>query len=235
MVGMDETKRLEIIDATSKHFKLDSDELQWLSTSSNKETVYTVLVSNHIQQVRSELGSNVYDQRGFEHLADQYAARQGAGKPLVTALAKMNRRHPSRYSTPLFLVMEALKISLLAMSPVILGPIVPLVLLLGYDPTNKIYDDPEARMKRIRHELISGMKDRTLSTERKKDLTKDLEVIDATLAEYQDRRSFYEYLYTTFLPGMRNQQKRMKQQQELEALANNELFAQSLKFSLMNA
>lgn len=225
--------RVELIDATAKCFELNSDQLEGLEKSHQKETVYTVLLTNHIQQTRAQLGSNVYDQRGFEFLADQYAARQGAGKPLVTALAKMQRRHPSTYSVGLFLLLEAAKLTLVALSTLVVNPVVLIALVFAYDPTDKIYDDPEERIRRIKHELIAASKDRRLPRERKEAIAKDLEMIESTLKEFNDRRSFYAYLYTTLLPGVRDQHKRMKHQQELEALANNAVFAQSLNFSLL--
>lgn len=233
VVGASEEKRIELIDATSKRFNIESDYLEPLKTSQSKEVAYSVLITRHIQKTRSELGANVYDERGCEHLADQYATRMGGGAALVTGLAKMYRRHPSRYSTSRYIAFEGMKITLVALSTLALSPFLLVAMTMAYDPTQRIYDEPEARFRRIRNELVGGMKDRSLSDDRRAQLKKDLEMIDAAMSEYKDRRSFYEYLYTTFLPSARNQNKQIEHQQELESLANNELFAKAMNFTLI--
>lgn len=226
-------EKIELINATSKRFNLPVDELEWLAENQKKETVHCVLLTKTIEAQRSELGSNLYDQRSFEVLADQYAARMGAGKALTTGLAKMHKHHPSRLGLAGYLVLEVVKIVLALCSTILVNPVLMIGLLLAYDPTDKIYDEPEQRMKRLRLEVINGMKKQAMSPAYKKALAQDLEVIDETMKEFTDRRDFYEFLYTTFLPGMRDQRKRMKNQQTLETLANNELFATSLKLSLL--
>lgn len=233
IITKDTVKRIELIDATSKHFNYDADKLDGLKTTRSKDVAYTILITTHIQKVRAELGANLYDKRGCEHLADQYASRMGAGTSLVTALAKMNRRSPSRYSTAGFILFEGFKLLLTALASFAISPLVLVLILVAYDPTDKIYDDPEARMRRIRNELLGGMKDRSIPKERKERMKKDLEIIDAAMADFNDRRTFYEFLYTTFLPGIRNQTKQMQKQQELEALANNELFSKAMNFTLV--
>jgi len=233
VVGENTTKRIDLIDATSKRFGYEADRLDVLNTTTSKDVAYSVLITQHIRKTRSELGANLYDQRGCEHLADQYAARMGAGTALTTALAKMHRQNPSWYSTAGFVLFEGLKIMLVLLSTVVISPLVLILMLVSYDPTDKIYDDPEARMKRIRNELLGGMKNKALTKERRTCLQKDLEIIDQALKSFNDRRSFYELLYTSFLPGARRQQKHMEHQQELESLANNELFAKAMNFTLI--
>lgn len=229
----DTKKRIELIDATSKHFDFPEESLEPLKTTSSKDVAISVLLTQNIRKTRSELGANVYDRRGCEHLADQYAARMGAGPALTTGLAKMHRRSPSTYSTAGFVAFEGLKLTLLALSMYAISPLVLVLLVVAYDPTDKIYDDPEARLRRIRNELIGGMKNKDISKLRREQLKKDLEIIDESISNFKDRRSFYELLYTSFLPSGRDQHKRMVHQQELEALANNELFSKAMNFTLI--
>lgn len=229
----DTQKRIQLIDATSKHFNYEADDLEGLKDAKSKDVAYSILLTRHIRKTRSELGSNLYDRRGCEHLADQYAARMGAGSSLVTALAKFHRRNPSRYSTAQFVLFEGMKVALVLLSSLVINPVVLVLMMVAYDPTNKIYDDPEARMRRIRNELLGGMKNKALPKARRELLKKDLEIVDQAIVNYDDRRSFYEFLYTTFLPGTRKQTKQMVHQQELEALANNELFSKAMNLTLI--
>jgi hypothetical protein len=229
----DPQKRIQLIDATSKHFNYDAADLEGLKDVKSKDVAYSILLTRHIRKTRSELGSNLYDQRGCEHLADQYASRMGAGPSMVTALAKMQRRNPSRYSTSQFVLFEGLKIMLVLLSTLAVSPVVLVLLMVAYDPTDKIYDDPEARMRRIRNELIGGMKNKAIPKSQREKMKKDLEIIDQTLTSFNDRRTFYEFLYSTFLPSTRRQTSQMANQQELEALANNELFSKAMNFTLI--
>lgn len=227
MVKAPREERIELLNATSRHFDFDAKEQEWLVDGQKKETIQSVLITRHIQQTRSKLGSNLYDARGFEALADQFAARMGAGVPLAKSLAKMDKFTKERY-VGRWLVTEAIKVVVAGVA-LSMSPLMAVLLFLAYDPTDRIYDEPEQRFRRMRLELVAASKSKDITDEQKDALIQDLKLMDKVLDEFKDRRTFYEFLYTAFLPSIRDQRKRMLHQQKLEQLANNELFAQSMR------
>ena len=223
--------KLDLLDATCKNLKLNIGGEELVGYSSDK-AIYAILLTKHIEQLRTELGTNYYDLRNFEAASDQYAARMGAARPLATALTKMGATSESRRSTAVYLLLEIGKVILFVAAMFVLNPLFIIISLAAYDPTSKIYDPPEARIKRIRHNLITASKNRSLSKQRKETLLKDIEIIDGLLSELNDRRSFYEILYTGILPNLNRQSKHLKYQQQLEEMLHNDLFKASMKFSI---
>lgn len=229
-----EQRRIEILDATSKHFNWEMEDPADLVKAKNGETVYIVLLEKHREKMRNELGADIYDLRTFESISDQYAVRMGAGRALATGLDKLYHNDMSKRSTAFFLFIEVVKLlAILLMA--YYGPIRLIFVMIAYDPTYRIYDRPGERLDRIRKQLIEASKNRQLTGIQKHQLKADIEMVEMLLKEYNDRRTFYEFAYTTFLPKARDQNNRILYQQQLEDLASNELFVRSMTLSTMTS
>jgi len=232
-------EREVILITAKKAMDLKSLDTKALAKSSNKKVIEMVVITNISKETKSELGSDIYDFSTWEYLADQYAARQGAGRPLALALGKYYKGHMSFRSTTGYLAMECVKV-LLIISPLAIagltGTIIGLPMLLGIllivgDSDSPTYDRPGERLKRIRDQVVENLKNKKLSKDDIIRLEEDLEAVDKLLAEANDRRQFFGALQDLLFPSSRKARSQEALQKELEDLAVNELFVKAAMLS----
>jgi len=216
-------QREVVLLSVKKALKLDNLNEKELAKSTDKKIVEAVVLCSVTQQSRSQLGRSIYDSTGFEYLADQYAARCGAYRDLVTGLEKLYKGYHniSFRSLPTYMFVEAVKISFLFFAPLVT------ILLCAMDGNDDRYDRPGARMLRIRSQIIENLKDRDLDKEDVVRLEEDLKVIDQVLEGVNDRRQFFGVLWDVLSPSARKDRNYTHLQQELESLATNDLFAKA--------
>jgi hypothetical protein len=237
-------EREAILVGTKKALHLDIDTGE-LAKEKNNEVVTYVVISNVAKTTADEIGFNIYDLNTWEALSDAYAARQGAGAALVTALDKIYRLHGniSFRSTAGYLGMEGLKFSLVIggmMLKIFSGPLwglaiaghlaysfgVGLIIMDGMG--DGTYDRPGMRLLRVRNQIVEEMKNKKISADQGQRLSEDLLAIDEVLKSVNDREQLWGKLYNLFSSDAR---KRLNQEQltrELETIATNDLFAASL-------
>lgn len=223
-------ERQVVLLAVKDALKLKDLDAQLLAQTRNGKVIQAVVLTSVEKRLRSELGSSIYDFKGFEALADQYASRQGGGAALATALDKMHRAQgdSSYLSLPVFLLLEAIKLVLL------LSPFSTLLMMVAgglgmHSLLNAPHETPQARTKRLRNDVVHAMKNPKLSDAAYKALKADLDVIDQLAAAMNDRRTLFQTVATTL--AHKDQWDQMTLQKQLEALATNDLFvkAQELK------
>jgi hypothetical protein len=213
-------EREVIMLSVKQALKLKDLDEKTLAKSTDKRVIEAVVVSAVARESKSQLGRSIYDSTSWEYMADQYAARNGAARDLVLALDQIysGAWNISFRSLPAFLFMEVVKICSLFMLP-------PLaVLMIAMDGNDSRYDKPGARMLRIRSQIIENLKDRDLDKEDVVRLEEDIKVIDNLLKDVNDRRQFFSVLWDTLVPSARKDLNYTTLQQELEALATNDLF-----------
>jgi len=213
----------KVEDATGWEFN-DKKELV---KSNDKETYQAIILSKAAAASVSELGSNLFDMRGFEAMADQYAARHGAAIHLATGLDKVYRgmRSTAYLTRPLFYMLEVVKITLFLSVAVsgIGGILIAPLLLLG-NPNAVEYDKPLSRLSRIRSQLVETVKDTTLSDETRKAVLADITALNTVMSAMGESETFYEFLWSRVLPVVGKSGKEIDFQRDLEKLLNNELF-----------
>ena len=157
-------------------------------------TVVTTVVMAKIQEKRvSELGTAAYDKTTYEALADNFATRMGLGRELVTSLEKIHRLYGSpEYSGETRFMYNMIQI-IVATYFMLLGAVLGSVLLMiagaplfflitwtvsdGAEYQN-VYDKLKIRYKRVREQLISRLKVKSLAPELVKNILEDLKVLD---------------------------------------------------------
>jgi len=236
-------KRTSLLITAKKALQLKEDGIDKLAKSSSAEVVTSVILSNVVEKSRSELGVNIYDMNSWEYLADEFAARHQCGKHLITALDKIYKQfgHMSYRSKSKYVFMEALKVT-----AVILGLIsTPIVggfallttffglIMISTDSDAVIYDEPEARMRRIKQQIIQAMKDKRLSKDDIKRMEEDLRIVDSIMESVKDKRQWLGIMYDFLSPTGRKNRNSILLQKELEILANNELFAKAAQFKAL--
>lgn len=230
-----------------------------LAQSTTAGEVETVVIKSAMRQCRSELGSNVYDQRGFEYLADQFVARFGGALHLAKAMEKIynhpHYKHASFrsgtfhvFSNIAGLVQSVFMTALLATAGVAMTlPVIAAigaallavggVLFLAGDPLahgeTDSYDRPGERFMRMKRELIDSLKDKDMDKETRAAVVSSIESIDRILTNVKDRWSWYAQMWGILSPKGRIQRQKITEQQLLEQLANSDLYTLSSKLQTM--
>jgi hypothetical protein len=248
--GLEEANTVEerevVLVGVKKALELKELDTKALAQSTDKRAIEVVVVSNIATSIEDEIGANIYNFNTWEYLSDQYAARQGAGRYVVTALDKIYRAswNISFRSTPAYLTMEALKAGLFvstifiaAMGAWGAGYVAQLfMLLVAMDGMGDgTYDRPGARMKRVRNQIVEALKLRHLTEEEAQRYTEDLQAIDEVLARVHDREQWVGLVWNLF---SKNSRKRLSQEalaKELEGFASNDLFVHAAKLKLTAA
>lgn len=207
-----------------------------LTKITDKRVIDTVIITRVIEETKSELGANVYDDNNFEYLADEFAARQGAGRELITALDKLYKQYgmnPHR-GFGMYLFLEACKLLVLAGFSISLsalgGPVgvgFALVVIVsalfdGGGPSE--YDRPGVRLRRLRGQIVERIKDEDLTSLQREQFGQDLKTVDLLLKDVVDRHSLFAAIGRFVVPSVRRRYNAEALQQELEGLAANELF-----------
>lgn len=227
----EQKRRYQIIKEGCKALDIDLDDPDALTATNNDVVIQTVILRKAMEKRVSELESPTYDLTAWEMMSDQFVSRHGGGRSLVTGLDKIIRQSPdsSYMSGWQHHAIEVLKLILVLGTFMIFAPII-LFLLMGFVDTNEnLYDKSKARMERIRRDMVDSLKDRNLDRDITRKITEDIEVIDTLLSEMEDRRTYLQFFWSTFRKKGRSNHQQMKFQQELEILANNELFTRAAK------
>lgn len=247
--GLDEStdvgdRELVLISA-ARALNLDETAMKELAQSAGGKTATVVIIQEITKNARSEIGSELYDFNNWEQLADQFAARHGAQRDLITSLDKVHHLvgDLSVRSTGMYVMLETIKVLMLlgtlwmAVTPLVGAILVPVFFLWAWicadGPGEPIYDRPGVRLKRIRDQLVEQLKDRDLAKELVVRVKEDIVAVDKLLATVKDRFQLFDIL-GNFLSGeKRNRLKQEKLQQELETLAANDLFVKSAELKAL--
>lgn len=235
-------KRVDVLVEAEHVLGIEIKDREKVATAAKEKrgtVVQTVILSAVAEKSRSELGTNIYDMRSCEQVADMFAVRHGAGKDLAIALAKMYKRevYTSTLSLTMYLSLELAKILMFIASLGIFiyaGAYIAagslIAMLIFTNPTLKIYDEPEARIKMIRKQVMEELKIPHLHKDRQKALLADIEAIEAAEILLKDRLSFWETIWTNVIPWQRKAVEQEVIHKQIEDLITNELFVHAAKF-----
>ncbi len=209
---------------------VDSKTLVTTDSSLVIETIYATYAA---KQFTSEIGSSEYDIVSFEVLADDFAARHGAGKDLVTALDKLYRsQHNIAYrGIAAYLFWEVSKIAMLT----VFTGLAMFAIAYDHEFSESVYDKPNDRMRRVKNQLIEQIKDRSIPQKLKDQLIQDVAVIDDILSKMNDRRSLFTLVMEKVFVFTNNRKRRdaLVFQRELEELAFNNLYVKSVELETL--
>jgi hypothetical protein len=87
-------RRIDILNGIEKQYDTKITNKSELVENSDPSVVMAIVNASVMNKIRSELGTPYYDARTCEFLADQFAARHGAGRSMVTGMDKIHRASP---------------------------------------------------------------------------------------------------------------------------------------------
>lgn len=89
--GADAKKREYALRKVGDIYAMPKEVVDQAVAGNSDETTISVYLTHAMGSIRSATGHSFYDMNSWEMASDQFAARHGAGRYMVTALAKMNR------------------------------------------------------------------------------------------------------------------------------------------------
>jgi hypothetical protein len=223
---------------------LDDDSFKLIMGSNDKEFVTLVVMNQRIEDCKSELGASVYDVVSCEYLADQFAARHGAGRYLISGLDKILRRGMSPASSIYFFATlnSILTVtSALLMVPGFAGVIFGILTLIAVgissmftaskSDTEFIYDNNLTRLSRIKHQMIQRLKQTDAQEDEKKYILNYLDEVEPIIKKYSDDNSLKLRNRVAFFFSKKHKYdfEYMSLQKDLEQMGNSDLFVMSEK------
>jgi len=243
-VGADQ--REYIITSAKKSLNLSGLNPKELAKTSNKQVIETVILSETVKQCVSELGSDIYDLNNFEQLADEFAARMGAGQELVTGLDKIMKGFGGIDGRTglVYILAEACKLMLLVVSITALalgvgvgaglyGIFLWTIAILSDSLMDPTYDRRGLRFTRIRAQLLQELKDQKLEKDRRLQLIESVSAIDTIIDSRKDRQQLSGIIAGFIFKSLRKRMDQEKLQSEIEALANNALWLKSAELQAL--
>lgn len=213
--------------------------------------ITNVFIHASFKRAASELGLSVYDQTSMESLADNFAARHGYARDIVTGLDKAVKdysyEHKGTGARMFIMIMEiALYVgSVFVMTlPVAwaTAPAAVMILILfsimniagsTYGNKDYTYDTFKIRYKRLREQEIQRLKNTNISNEDKIFTLDSIEKIDSIISTIGSDDNWITKI-SLFLSSTNRGIKAARQlQRDLEELSANNLFLASAKLSTL--
>lgn len=232
----DEGERVKVLKETAAILGIEVPKVDIVAAcppTSIKDAVETVYINAHRKRYRSITGTDLYDFRACEQLADHFAIMHGAGAATITDHLKYYKKykHRSVDSYSMYLFKEISKTILTTCTVVGL----PLVFLsiLSSSPSIDIYDRPLDRVTNVKRQLNDILKDSSLTNDEKEYTLKQIELVRAVENEMNSRETWYEQLANIFNPKHGYYKKQVDNEKLLEDLVFNNLFEKSAELSLI--
>lgn len=239
----------KVVFAKAKEkLNLDDDSFKIIMDSNDKDLVTLVVMNRQIEDCKSELGASVYDVVSCEFLADQFSARHGAGRYLVTGLDKLFSRGMTNASA--IYLSATINSILITLSLVITGgPVIGLAVavlaVLGMATnavytaskldTEFIYDNSLTRLNRIKHQMVQRLKDSETPADEKKYIANYLDEVEPIIRKYSGDNDVKLRNRIAFFFSKKHKYdfEFMRLQKDLEELGNNDLFIMSEKLKTL--
>jgi hypothetical protein len=234
------TTKVRLVSQTLLVFgAVNMDDVETIAESTDNTVIRALFIKTLEQaaQIRSKQFSQERDTaintRSIEHMADQFAIRNGASLQLATAqhkLGKMSRVHDYGRSRVAFLGVQAARYGALigltfAAPPVGICMTFICAMLLTIDAQDSDYrSDPGERIGRIKADLVQLLKNTKLNPKLRQQILADVEAVDAVRQDAKDYEGVIRFLWRTIVPTGRRQANLRDLQKGMEDLINNDLF-----------
>lgn len=196
-------------------------------------TLFKVLAGD----VKNQLTNEKYNQSSFEQLADNFSNRFGYGRPLVSGLQKLTFYNKSliylfsilltiNYINDIFYIILALASGSVSVIILLYKVLILLVCLFvsGEGMTDYTYDNIIMRYKRIRNDLVEGLKDKNIPKETSLRITKNIEELDGILLNMSLPEGIFKKLVNLTISFHTKAKASVNEQQLMEELISNDLF-----------
>lgn len=211
-------------------------------SNKNPSVRISVVLKNQFKPSMSGITKGHYDASSCEAMADNFAARFGYSQDLVIANDQMFTLYPEKNQLVRASILS-LEIATYGIIPFLTlsHPFIVFAILLiainrvctgGEINTDYTYDKLKIRYKRLREQVITGLKDKTLPKPMVEKALQDIEVIDAAISKIKPFTTFTDDILNFLLTKNRNAIKEAEQQRILEEIASNDLFIKAAQLKI---
>lgn len=195
----------------------------------------------------AQLGSGKYDYTSSEALADNYVAKCGYGRHLLTSFDKLGlgkdyhkdwgvtaNHFPTLFAPLIGGTVAAL--TTLGVGAAVFALAYPILAVMtggnkSYDYT---YDTLKTRMKRVNEVMIEHLKDSSLPKSDKERILDDLSKAQIIINNTKDaQHQLFDRIANYLFKSNKSIQSQMDLQRDLEELSANQLFVQAAKLSML--
>jgi hypothetical protein len=223
-----------IFEKASKKLELDAEKSKALKACKNEAQISVIVVEQSINKSYSELGYNLYDESSCEYLADQFAARQGASRALVTGLDKIYKQYNMMPKDVFF--QQMMFWFYMFLTSMIFPPLTLIwimVVVFGPSKHGQIYDTPKSRAMRVKLQNTERLKNPDLDEDVKKRLITENDDIEKIMKDYNDNLTLIERIAYVLRPAYRNSHKFELLQKDIEELASSNLFTDAARLKMV--
>lgn len=231
----------------AKTMNEEEDYFDEVANSSNRTIMGVKFFKKYIQTVGKQAANLKYSETASEQLADNFAARFGYGRDLITALDKLYTFSPekstflywfSTITSILSMIETTIKVISTIFVALPVGVLYGLVALVffyfkGTKNADYTYDNLFSRYERIKHQVIVQLKDETLSKEDTKLILAQLTAIDEIINKTRDYTPILTVVSDFIFSPNRSAKEQVLLEKSLERLAHNELFTMSAHYSVV--
>lgn len=230
-----EQERAEFISAAAKKLDVEVD-VSGIAKYDDVSITQTVLITEYQRQLCSATNTEFHDERTWEALADQYVSRLGAPVELAKGLDLIMRMHgdPSYRSTFKHIMIEGAVFTVLTLLSWGTLPLILIVVGVSGGRPVELYDSTPKRFERIRLDIVQQLKQKKLPADLRERLLNELKDMDKLLSVVTERQHAFDAMFTFFSSNTRKGKARAGIIQDLEKLANNDLFAFHHRFNQLN-
>ena len=223
--------KLEIVVARSAaDIGVSEREKQIIIESKGEKTLVAKIILDRIRaRCKNEIGGDVYSSVSCEQMADQFAVRCGAGIGLVTAL-ELYRKH---YESEQSIVEKAAQLLILLILIMYTFGLFILLMIIGPERKDLIYDSDHFRYKRVRAQLIEKLKTIKMPSADKAELIEEIDGIEKIMHGADKDNGLFEKLRTFLRSGYRSEKELEELQKTLEVLASNDLYVESTRLQIL--
>lgn len=229
------------IDELAKSLK-NPTEARRLMNEPTEENVRRAILVGQRHRPRHFLRSTEVDlsKKRHEQMADLFVARQGYGKDMITASAKIDKawRVRATWSSKTFWIAETVKIisAVVGVAGIpLFGPAALMFwvvsLALGGQESGDTYDTPIERAAKVRRDLINQLKAVGDDPVTRSRLLEDIQVLDQVIKDYHNHVTVWTTFTRLFNGEARRQYHFQQHEEQLERLFSNDLFLASEKLT----
>lgn len=244
-------KKKVIFKELASTFGMSNDEFDDLVEEKNQVILGLKFFKKYIKFVQSQMPNSKYNETASEQLADNFAARFGYGRELVSGLQKINLMFGSpeanQENADVMWMMELLFVHFLTfaalLSPLLIGinayailmPIMWVFIFFnsGEDKQDMTYDRLKMRYKRVRQQSIEMIQKLDMDKDQLRKVVDDIHFMDNIIQNAVMYRSIYNKLANFVFSSAKEAKKDIELQYLIEELTHSDLFLKSAELKVI--
>lgn len=245
----DLTHRHQIVDNSVKILQFEGIDTEALADPKEQGAIEYVFIRNTVKAIHADMGDHKLFGAETEFLADSYAVRSGAAKPLAKLLVKLAKdgKDIQAVSRLRYIVTEACKFGFffVGVTAAAAGAIIGAPALAAYagmisgltvamsamSDASAWRNTPVERLEAVHADLVNLLKDQTLPSDQKQHLLSDVQFVSGLREQLVERSPIMQYIWNSLSPGRRRNIKQITLQREITKLVHNQLFVKAAQLS----